>query len=206
MRIPIGRLIFLSSTLTMVLLFAALCGGCPQEDVAVSRAQHTVVSARDDAAQLRAAAMVLPDGDPRKANALAAADHLDAAANDLLTGVANNKRAADADRSNTDLAQTIGNAIPVPWVGTAVAAAVAAYSGIKASNRGKALDAKTDEADTLDAQAKALIHSFEAAKSVPAFAQALPSAAPLIDAVQSTVPGTKALVDSTQKALAAAQP
>lgn len=190
-----------SALIALCLFVPCLIGGCPQEEQAQSRAQITISHSRDDAATLRAQAAQLPDSDPRKTVALNTADLLDQAANNLLLGINSGKAAAANDKGNSDIASAVGNAIPVPWVGTAVTGVVAGLLGIQSQRRGKKLDEQTDEAESLRAQAQAVIHSIEAAKVLPAFKSALVEAAPLLNAVQSTAPGTKSLVDSTQDAL-----
>lgn len=195
---PYARLVRLSCIFALALAVIPLAG-CPEEKAAQSRATTAAETSRANAATLRADAAMLPDTDSRKVLALNAADQLDRVANELTLGVSQGTKAAASDKGNADIASTIGNAIPVPWVGTAVTGVVAGLLGIQSQRRGKALDEKTDEADAVNAQAAALIHSFEAAKTVPAFAAALPQAAPLINAIQNSVPGTRALVDDAQK-------
>ncbi len=187
--------------LTTCILMVGICpliGGCPDQATAEARASATVTASRNDAAEARRVALQLPDSDPRKKDLLSAADHLDAAANALSFGVDAAHKSIQANDDNSKTGKAIADLIPVPWVGTAAGAVLTAvFAGLN-SKTSKKLDDQTTETESERQKVAAIAHSIEAAKSNPTFASALQAVAPILNAVQASVPGTKEAVDAVQ--------
>lgn len=187
--------------LTTCILLVGICpliGGCPDQATAEARASTTITASRNDAAEARRVAAQLPDSDSRKRDLLQAADYLDAAANSLSFGVDTAHKSIQSNDEYAKTGKAIGDLIPVPWVGTAVGAGLTTLFAALNSRTSKKLDDQTTETEAARARMNAIITSIQAGTSNPEFASALSKVAPILNAVQASIPGTKEAVDAVQ--------
>lgn len=174
-------------------------GGCDPDPATVDAAiSASVAHSTSEAARVRTAALALPDGDSRKAAALAYANGLDTEARKLTERVTGDKKSSDQWNIDHKYITDIGDAIPITGASLVVGGVMGIWKSIDDRKKAAERLRLRLELEAKAADAESIVHSLESAKATnPSFAAAFNAVAPQIVAVQTD--GAHALVDAAQE-------